>query len=163
MKTVTFEEFVEQYKPVKNQIETNAPYDGLMFDTFGEELTFVKASDKFVWTLVDSDNEESYIIPGYHFVNRLGYFLTELPFEDDVEVDLNDYITKDVAKAAFSLFFDRWGIQFSDIVLDEAFSQDKYSVGEAKYKLIEVYEELKGEELDEEIIDDLHDTFYDYI
>jgi hypothetical protein len=37
---------------------------------------------KYVWTLVDDDNIW-YIIPGYHLVNRIGYFVTKEPWQED--------------------------------------------------------------------------------
>lgn len=31
-----------------------------------------------VWTLVDGDNGHIYVTEGFHFVNRIGYFITEV-------------------------------------------------------------------------------------
>ena len=41
---------------------------------------------KHVWTVVESGDDADgnwYAIPGVHYVNRLGYVLTEKPWEDD--------------------------------------------------------------------------------
>src|SRR4051812_14157929 len=80
---LTWEQFVEQYKPVTNEIDNNASKDNLMFETFGNELEFVNAADEhYVWTIVhDGQTEEIY--PGRRFVNRLGYFITEIPWKDE--------------------------------------------------------------------------------
>ena len=69
----------EKYKPFTNQ------FDGSdKFETYGEELEFVRAQDpRCVWTLVDGDDGNLYIVDGYHFVNRINYFVTEVPFEGD--------------------------------------------------------------------------------
>lgn len=65
-----------KYKPVHNQFEDNDK-----FETYGEELEFVRAQDpRCVWTLVDGDDGNLYIVDGYHFVNRVNYFVTEVPF-----------------------------------------------------------------------------------
>jgi hypothetical protein len=66
-----------KYKPVTNQ------FDGTdKFETYGEELDFVRAQDpRCIWTLVDGDDGNLYIVDGYHLVNRLNYFITEVPFE----------------------------------------------------------------------------------
>lgn len=68
-----------KYKPVRNQFEDNDK-----FETYGEELEFVRAQDpRCVWTLVDGDDGNLYIVDGYHFVNRVNYFVTEVPFEGE--------------------------------------------------------------------------------
>jgi hypothetical protein len=66
-----------KYKPIKNH------FDGSdKFETCGEELDFVLAQDpKCIWTLVDGDDGNLYIVDGYHLVNRVNYFITEKPFE----------------------------------------------------------------------------------
>ena len=69
----------DKHKPVRNQFEDNDK-----FETYGEELEFVRAQDpRCVWTLVDGDDGNLYIVDGYHFVNRINYFVTEVPFEGD--------------------------------------------------------------------------------
>jgi len=43
-----------------------------------------------VWTWVDGD-DGSWIISGFHYVNRIGYFITEKPYTGEVyaiQVDL---------------------------------------------------------------------------
>ena len=87
-KNISYDEFVEKYKPIQNHIDTNRSHEGLMFETYGEELEFVKESDQHcIWTLTDC--EDTVIIQsGFHYVNRLGYFITEVPFtaEDNIQV-----------------------------------------------------------------------------
>lgn len=77
--------FWEKYKPIKNHLDDNASFDGCMFETYGPELDFVrtKVSDNSVWTLLDCDGH-LVISSGYHFVNRMGYFVTEKPAPEDV-------------------------------------------------------------------------------
>ena len=66
-----------KYKPITNH------FDGTdKFETYGEELDFVRAQDpRCIWTLVDGDDGNLYIVDGYHLVNRINYFITEVPFE----------------------------------------------------------------------------------
>lgn len=76
-----------KYKPMKNHITKN---DDDKFETYGEELEFVrsilKTEPNRVWTLIEGD-QGLWITNGYHFVNRLNYFITEVPHEGaDVEV-----------------------------------------------------------------------------
>lgn len=78
-KLMSFDEWVEEYKPIKNTIDSNASYDGLMHETYGKEEEFVrKADDAKIWTLIDTDGENQ-IDNGYARVNRMGYFITEKP------------------------------------------------------------------------------------
>ena len=60
-----------------------------MYETYGEEADIVwKQDPKNVWTLIDGEDNDLWIIQGRCFVNRLGYFITEKPWNDDVTVDV---------------------------------------------------------------------------
>ncbi|MEI6057213.1 MAG: hypothetical protein WCR55_14290 [Lentisphaerota bacterium] len=77
---MTFKQWVSKYHPLKNPIVSYSPFDGYMFETFGEELKFVKdmlTNKKQLWTLVQGDDDKELLIAGLHFVNRIGYFITE--------------------------------------------------------------------------------------
>jgi hypothetical protein len=94
-----FEEWCKKYKPIGNHLDENASFGGwyetaldgdergIMFETFGVEETFVRetaiADPNRVWTYVDSE-DGTCVINGMHWVNRIGYFITELPADDDV-------------------------------------------------------------------------------
>lgn len=88
---MTYEQWLDTYNPIQNHIEDDAPFDGAMFETYGEELDFVRSQNRAnIWTLVDGDGGKIYVSNGYHFVNRIGYFVTEIPFDGvvmDVLVD----------------------------------------------------------------------------
>jgi len=93
---MTFDEFVEKYKPIKNHFVEDVSYDGYMFETYDEEFEYVKTfASKNVWILVDAESDDV-ILPGWHFVNRFGYFITEVPWEDEnfeIEVFVKDVKT----------------------------------------------------------------------
>ena len=86
---MTFEEWEQTFKPITNHLDDNASFQdetgkGIMFETYGAEWEFVKAQDpKYVWTYGDENGP--YIIAGRRFVNRLGYFVCEVPWEDEWE------------------------------------------------------------------------------
>lgn len=81
-----FEDFLETYKPIPNNIDTNASFDGYMFETYGAEVEFVKkAHPNHIWMYGDGDDGGSYIWSGWGFVNRLGYFITEVPAPTEEE------------------------------------------------------------------------------
>ena len=87
--------FWDIYAPIKNHFDDNASLDGLMFETYGEELEFVKSQpNNLIWTYCD-DGENGWLTNGFHLVNRLGYLIASKPFEgeDFTEVHLytSDY------------------------------------------------------------------------
>lgn len=85
-KELDFDLWVETYKPIKNHIDSNSSFDGTMFETYGDEVEFVRnANPLCIWTYGDGDDSGSYIWNGYHFVNRIGYFITEVPAPSEEE------------------------------------------------------------------------------
>lgn len=96
-KKLTFSEWEKQFKPKPNHLAKHAAFDGLMFETYGEELAQVlayanacygKASNRKVWTLVDGDDGDPVICEGYHLVNRIGYFITEKPAKANTQYNI---------------------------------------------------------------------------
>jgi hypothetical protein len=86
---MTMEEWEATYKPIPNNIDTNASFDGLMFETYGAEVEFVKkAHPNHIWMYGDGDDGGSYIWSGWGFVNRIGYFVTEVPFPDNTTIQV---------------------------------------------------------------------------
>ena len=77
---MTYDEFFEQHKPIDNHIVgvENAVYNGKMFETFGEEYReIIRTPKEKLWTIVETDTG-MVLLPGYHYVNRMGYFITEI-------------------------------------------------------------------------------------
>lgn len=90
------EEFVGHFRPVPNHLNGNASFDfgdgGCLFETYGAELDHIRLQPaQNVWTVLDVDGELM-IASGYHFVNRMGYILTDRPWPDytTFEVSLSD-------------------------------------------------------------------------
>lgn len=86
--------FEEQFKPQKNHFDDNASLDGFMFETYDEELEFVqsifkKVDPNRVWTYI-GDGEETCIVNGYHWCNRMGYLVTELPATPNAYISVID-------------------------------------------------------------------------
>lgn len=89
MKKLSYEEWVDQYRPIQNPYDGNETHEGRMFETDGAGYEFIKAQDKkVVWTLIDEDGL-TWISAGHHYVNRLGYFVTEIEHDGtDIEIDV---------------------------------------------------------------------------
>lgn len=102
---MNYDQWTEKYKPIKNWLNKDEP-DIDFFETYGVEIGLVLGVNRFnpkqVWTLVDGD-EGSWITSGYHLVNRIQYFITEIPFEGEGDLyvlyDLYpDYDNEDAEK-----------------------------------------------------------------
>jgi hypothetical protein len=73
-----WDQWADKYKPVGTG-ETR------MFETYGADLkTVLGTHPNYVWTWMQGDMSDI-ICAGYHLVNRLGYYVTEVPWtnEDD--------------------------------------------------------------------------------
>jgi len=79
-KFYTYSSWFDTFKPIKNHLTNNID---IHFETYGDEVEFVqKADNKYIWTEVDGD-EGTYIVAGYHFVNRIHYYITEEKWDDE--------------------------------------------------------------------------------
>jgi hypothetical protein len=71
--------FYEYFRPFRHP---NAEFDvwgGHGLETFGGDLEIVRRYDQdYVWTVLEAENNE-WIVPGFHYVNRICYLLTEMP------------------------------------------------------------------------------------
>jgi hypothetical protein len=76
------DEWFEKFQPIVNPTgDSGMSIDGVhyMFETYDPDHAKVLAADPAcVWTLLDCDNCEV-IGDGYHYVNRVGYFITKVP------------------------------------------------------------------------------------
>jgi hypothetical protein len=86
---MTEDEWIATYKPILNHIDTNASFDGTMFETYDEEVEFVKSQpNEYIWTFGDGDDGGGYVWNGWSFINRIGYFITEVPCPPDVTIQV---------------------------------------------------------------------------
>ena len=91
---MTMEEWEATYKPIYNHIDNNASFQdetgqGIMFETYGDEVEFVKSqSPANIWMYGEGDDGGTYIWNGWGFVNRLGYFITEVPCPPNTDIQV---------------------------------------------------------------------------
>lgn len=79
----------DKYKPIKNHLDDNASFDGYMYETYGEEMEFVRSQPlNTIWTLIHGDYDSLFLDNGMHVVNRIGYFITTNPWPDDTVVEV---------------------------------------------------------------------------
>lgn len=92
---LTEDEFDDCYSLVPNHINPSAGWaigesGGCLFETDGEEFEFIRRQDPLnVWTLVDGDDGDMYVISGLHFVNRVGYLLSTIPVPEDTTIQVH--------------------------------------------------------------------------
>jgi hypothetical protein len=80
----TYKAWVDTFKPVANPLRNQKDFLEIGFETYGDEVEHVRLQDpNHVWTEVDGD-DGTYIVSGYHYVNRIQYFVTENPWTDDM-------------------------------------------------------------------------------
>jgi hypothetical protein len=83
---LTEEQFEADYPLVENHLDENSGYGGYLFETYGEELDFVRKQDnRCIWTWIDVEGGTS-IVSGYHIVNRIGYLISTKPIPDNTYI-----------------------------------------------------------------------------
>ena len=86
---MTFEEADEQFKFIPNNYDEYSSLDGLMFETYGDEVEFVKSQpENRIWMYGDGDDGGTYIWSGWGFVNRIGYLVSQLPFPENTTIQI---------------------------------------------------------------------------
>ena len=92
---LTEADFHARYALVPNHINLAAGWSygdarGCLFETYGEEFAFVRRYDaRKVWTLVDGDTGDMYLVSGLHYVNRIGYLVSRDPIEENTTVQVH--------------------------------------------------------------------------
>lgn len=88
-KTMTYSQWVEQYKPVINPDGSLKRY-AVRGSEYAEIRNISEKTPGRVWTMLD-DGETDWIASGIHFVNRMDYVLTEIALEEGIDhVDVVD-------------------------------------------------------------------------
>lgn len=85
---ITEDNFDEVFKPQQNHLDDNASFNGWMYETYGEELEYVfnlAKTSKKVWTIIEGDDDTMFYVAGFHYVNRIGFIVCEVEYEDNQE------------------------------------------------------------------------------
>jgi len=76
---LTWNEWTEKHKPILNPRN-----DSSWFDTMGEDFEALKNyAPNQIWTMIDGEGTETDLVAGLHWVNRLAYCVSEIPWTRD--------------------------------------------------------------------------------
>ena len=84
--------FIETFNPQQNHLDDNASFNGWMYETYGDEIEYVfdlsKKSNR-VWTIIEGDYDTLFYASGFHYVNRLGFIVTEKEYDRVMDIQIN--------------------------------------------------------------------------
>ena len=92
---MTEDTFDNTYPLLTNHICSNASWahandNGCMFETSGDELAFVRQQNpRTIWTILDGEDGDLYVMSGYHFVNRIGYFISKIAVPEGTDIQVH--------------------------------------------------------------------------
>jgi hypothetical protein len=93
--TLTEDEFNARFPLIENHLNPQATWAfgdgrGCLFETYGEEFEFVRRQNlDRIWTLVDSDDGDCYVVSGLHVVNRIGYLIGRDPVPSGTAIEVH--------------------------------------------------------------------------
>lgn len=102
---MTEDEFETAYPLVPNHINPEAGWAvgddgrGCLFETYGDEFDYVRRFDpQRVWTLIEGDDGDLYVVSGLHRINRVGHLLSRDPVPNGVTVRVRVFMSADEAE-----------------------------------------------------------------
>ena len=79
---ITWEEWEATYKPTA--FNDDIGYWSAYFDNLRDIPKDIP--HERIWTMIDGDGIYAHIVSGIHIANRLGYFVTDVPWTGDIFV-----------------------------------------------------------------------------
>ena len=94
---MSVDNWMDKYLPIINKrndgygISVNEKF--YLYETYGKDLEEIIETNKerpqHIWTLITDDEGDELIVEGYHYINRVGYFVTEQPCQPDATYLIN--------------------------------------------------------------------------
>lgn len=85
MQSTVFHEdvFYQHFRPFRHDKSEFDIWGGLGLETYGHDLQLVRSYPvEHVWSVLDGCvGPDQWIVPGIHWVNRVCYLLTEVPYD----------------------------------------------------------------------------------
>ena len=87
MLTLHEDAFYAFFRPYRHPLASCDVWGGIGLETYGEDLELVKTLPaSHLWTVVDGEDGDQWILTGIHTVNRVCYLVTEIAHDwQDVE------------------------------------------------------------------------------
>ena len=80
-----YDDFIDKYMPVKNTLDEQAGFDGMLFETFGDEFDFVTKAGHVdeckVWSLIEMPNGRLVIVNGLWILDCVGFFVCRISYK----------------------------------------------------------------------------------
>jgi len=82
MLTLHEDAYYEFFCPYRHPKASYDIWGGIGLETFGDDLELVKSLPAtHLWTVVDGDDGDQWILTGIHTVNRICFLVTEIPHD----------------------------------------------------------------------------------
>lgn len=82
---MTYTTWRRKFAPKSHPLSDTAAYDNCLIDDY-EKPEIQAYLNRFpaanIWTMI-AEGEDTYMLSGYHFVNRMGFIVTVIPNYDD--------------------------------------------------------------------------------
>lgn len=100
MKEISENHWIETYNPLPNPVDDTCGYDYgngcVLVETYSPHTEYLNTIEaNRIWTVIEADNGHQYIMSGRAFVNRIGYIVTEKPWEEDISIDIDEDLDED--------------------------------------------------------------------
>jgi hypothetical protein len=83
---MTYEEWEAKYKPI-----TDADGSPRLYETYGDDYDeILDVENEYLWTWIDG-GDYSVISNGFHYVNRMGYYICTVPSDTDNIIQIDIY------------------------------------------------------------------------
>lgn len=80
MRNITDEQFYEIYMPIEDGENGIVDFDYRVTNDIETFETAIKA--RTLWTEVEGEDDCTYLLNGFHHVNRLRHFITKVPYQE---------------------------------------------------------------------------------
>lgn len=91
---MSFEEWKDKYKPILNPFKEikleviDEDYE-IGFSTLEEnDLIKDNIGENKIWTVITGERDSVYLTTGYHRINRINHFISQIPYEGEVQIQL---------------------------------------------------------------------------
>lgn len=92
IKQISFEDWKEKYKPIRNPFNEKQTGEDEDFEINWSSLEENDLLDddkgeNRIWTMIEGERDSIWLVSGYHRVNRLHHYITEIPYEEEIQIE----------------------------------------------------------------------------